>query len=76
MSDGVEKVAGYQMGGFCPISIGQILDDQYEIIAKLGYGGYSTVWMAKDRFVRFSHPGSSVFADLMSTAENTTAGWR
>ena len=43
MSDGVEKVAGYQMGGFCLISIGQILDDKYEIIAKLGYGGSSTV---------------------------------
>ncbi|KAG9234597.1 kinase-like domain-containing protein [Amylocarpus encephaloides] len=47
-SEGVEKVEGYRMGGFCPIRIGQILDNQYEIIAKLGYGGYSTVWLAKD----------------------------
>ncbi|OCL00681.1 kinase-like protein [Cenococcum geophilum 1.58] len=46
--EGVEKVEGYRIGGFCPIAIGQMLDDKYEVIAKLGHGGYSTVWLAKD----------------------------
>jgi serine/threonine protein kinase len=52
----VEKVAGYQKGGFCPISIGQILDDKYKIIGKLGHGGYSTVWLAKDVSERYEFP--------------------
>jgi hypothetical protein len=39
--EGVEKVEGYRIGGFCPIAIGQMLDDKYEVIAKLGHGGYS-----------------------------------
>ena len=43
ISNRVEKVAGYQTGGYFPTTIGQILDDKYEIIAKLGYGGSSTV---------------------------------
>jgi hypothetical protein len=45
--EGVEKVEDYQPGGFCPIIIGQILNEKYEIIAKLGYGGHATVWFAR-----------------------------
>jgi serine/threonine protein kinase len=49
----VEKVAGYRTRGFCPISIGRMLDEKYEVIAKLGYGGYSTVRLAKDVSVTY-----------------------
>jgi len=58
--EGVEKLEGHRKGGFCPIKIGQILDDQYEIIAKLGYGGYSTVWLAISQRYNFLIPISYV----------------
>jgi serine/threonine-protein kinase SRPK3 len=56
----VEKVTDYRMGGFCPISIGQIIG-KYEIFAKIGYGGYSTVWLAKDLSVKYDF----IFPNIM-----------
>ena len=46
--DGVESLDGYQPGGYHPITIGQILCGRFYIIHKLGYGNYSTVWLARD----------------------------
>lgn len=31
---------------YYPVKIGDIFKQQYPIIAKLGYGAYSTVWLA------------------------------
>ncbi|KAE8153568.1 protein kinase [Aspergillus avenaceus] len=45
----VEEPDYYQSGGFHPISLGDTFkSDQYTILRKLGYGQYSTVWLAKD----------------------------
>ncbi|KAL4786084.1 protein kinase [Aspergillus varians] len=39
----------YTTGGFHPISLGDTFNnDQYTILRKLGYGQYSTVWLARD----------------------------
>ncbi|KAL3476295.1 protein kinase [Aspergillus californicus] len=39
----------YTTGGFHPISLGDTFkSDQYTVLRKLGYGQYSTVWLAKD----------------------------
>ena len=39
----------YESGGFHPVHIGEFYDrNRYEIVHKLGYGGYSTVWLARD----------------------------
>jgi serine/threonine-protein kinase SRPK3 len=43
-----------QLGyGYYPLMLGQRLhEDKYEIVRKLGWGGYSSVWLAKEcRFV-------------------------
>ncbi|KLJ11663.1 hypothetical protein EMPG_09662 [Blastomyces silverae] len=37
---------------YYPVKIGDMLKDQYRIIAKLGYGAYSTVWLAWDESAR------------------------
>ncbi|PYH97253.1 kinase-like protein [Aspergillus ellipticus CBS 707.79] len=45
---GVETLEKYQHGGYHPIMIGDVLNDRYHIVDKLGFGGYSTVWLALD----------------------------
>ena len=38
----------YQRKYYYPVKIGQVFNDRYRAIAKLGYGAYSTVWLAWD----------------------------
>ncbi|KAL4887219.1 kinase-like protein [Aspergillus karnatakaensis] len=49
---GVESLQGDQPGGYHPISIGDVLNDRYQIADKLGPGGYSTVWLALDTHLK------------------------
>ncbi len=45
----VEYVEDYQPGGLHPISIGETFAKRrYRVIHKLGFGGSSTIWMARD----------------------------
>lgn len=45
-----EWIEDYKPRGFHPVHIGDVLcDSRYKILRKLGYGSYSTVWLAKDR---------------------------
>lgn len=46
--DGAESLEKYMPRGYHPIMIGDILHDRYHIVDKLGFGGYSTVWLARD----------------------------
>ncbi|KAJ5443370.1 hypothetical protein N7445_004483 [Penicillium cf. griseofulvum] len=46
--EGVERLEEYQPGGYHPIVVGDILHGRYQIVDKLGFGGYSTVWLARD----------------------------
>ena len=44
----VETLEEYRPGGYHPVMIGDVLRDRYQIADKLGFGGYSTVWLARD----------------------------
>lgn len=45
----LEDLEDYTTGGFHPINIGDTFQNgRYEIIHKLGFGGYSTIWLARD----------------------------
>lgn len=47
---GVENLEGYCPGGYHPTHINdQFSDNRYTVIHKLGFGSYSTVWLARDR---------------------------
>ena len=46
----IEDIKDYQPGGYHPISIGDTFDQgRYRILHKLGFGGSSTVWLARDQ---------------------------
>lgn len=38
----------YRPGGYHRISIGDQLHARYRVVYKLGHGGYSTIWLARD----------------------------
>ncbi|KAJ3017219.1 hypothetical protein NUW54_g641 [Trametes sanguinea] len=41
------------VNGYCPVKIGDVLGEHYNVVQKLGWGVYSTVWLAKDQ--RYEH---------------------
>ena len=43
-----EGINDYKQGGYHPVYVGEVLIDRYVIIQKLGWGHFSTVWLAKD----------------------------
>jgi serine/threonine protein kinase len=47
--EGAEKLERYCPGGFHTVSINDVLHDKYPIVHKLGFGGYSTTWLARDQ---------------------------
>ncbi|KAI3320449.1 kinase-like protein [Xylariaceae sp. AK1471] len=47
--DEVEELSHYAPGGFHPIHIGDIFIERLEVIHKLGYGDYATVWLCWDK---------------------------
>lgn len=46
--NGVESLKKYRPGGYHPVMIGDMLHARYHIVDKLGFGGYSTIWLARD----------------------------
>jgi serine/threonine-protein kinase SRPK3 len=46
--DGVERLDMYTPGGYHPVMINDLLCDRYRVVDKLGFGGYSTIWLARD----------------------------
>lgn len=48
IEDESEDTLQYLIGYFYPICIGDLLKQRYQVIHKLGRGGFSTVWLAHD----------------------------
>jgi serine/threonine-protein kinase SRPK3 len=59
-----EALEKYNPGGFHPVNLGDTFQDgRYTIRHKLGYGGFSTVWLAHDQDTRYV-PGPQYLASL------------
>ncbi|KAI0134565.1 kinase-like domain-containing protein [Xylariales sp. AK1849] len=41
----LENVEDYVEGGYHPVHIEDVLDGRFEVVAKLGHGGFATVWL-------------------------------
>jgi hypothetical protein len=47
----VERLEYYRPGGYHPIQIGDRFHERYRIVHKLGFGTFSTIWLARDEQV-------------------------
>jgi hypothetical protein len=43
-----ETIPGYVATRYYPVKIGQIFQNRYQVVGKLGFGITSTVWLARD----------------------------
>ncbi|RYC60332.1 hypothetical protein CHU98_g5878 [Xylaria longipes] len=49
----LEDFEDYTIGGYHPTKIGDTFHhDRYEVVHKLGFGGYSTIWLARDKYLQ------------------------
>jgi serine/threonine protein kinase len=44
--DDIESFDDFAVDGYHPVHIGEIIDSKYLILKKLGWGHFSTVWLA------------------------------
>ena len=43
-----EGIPDYKIGGYHPVHLGEIMIGRYIVVQKLGWGHFSTVWLARD----------------------------
>jgi len=43
-----ERLPGYKAEEYYPVHLGEVFVSRYQVLAKLGYGGGSTVWLCRD----------------------------
>jgi serine/threonine-protein kinase SRPK3 len=48
MASTAEHMKDYKPGGYHPVHLGDVFDDRYVVEHKLGHGGSSVVWLARD----------------------------
>jgi hypothetical protein len=51
-----ERYSGYEPHRYYPVHLGQTFASRYRVVAKLGYGTTSTVWLARDLELSFIRP--------------------
>ncbi|KAF7552431.1 hypothetical protein G7046_g7410 [Stylonectria norvegica] len=43
-----EELPDYRVERFYPVHLGEVFQDRYQVVAKLGFGSSSTIWLARD----------------------------
>lgn len=43
-----ETIQGYKAENFYPVKLGEVIASRYQVVAKLGFGTTSTVWLCRD----------------------------
>jgi serine/threonine-protein kinase SRPK3 len=66
-----EENSAYVPGGYHPVQLGEIYKDRYLVERKLGYGHFSTVWLASDISIADDdHPNKLVALKIQKSAQN------
>ena len=65
--DDDEGTEGYRPGGYHPVSLGEVYNNKYLVLKKLGWGHFSTVWMVRD-----STNGAHVALKVQKSADHYT----
>ena len=71
-SSDIEDINNYKKGGYHYVSIGDVFNERYTIEKKLGWGEYSTVWMASDKEVSDNHPFKLVALKIIKSSLECT----
>jgi len=48
-----EGILNYKPGGYHPVSLGDVYNQRYKVLKKLGWGHFSTVWFCEDLYQEF-----------------------
>jgi len=67
-----EGQSGYRKGGYHPVLVGEKYNNRYIIERKLGWGHFSTVWLASDCNVSNTHPYKLVALKIQKSAKRYT----
>lgn len=60
-----EGADGYKKGGYHPVFVGEVYNNRYTILKKLGWGHFSTVWLCDD-----AKTGEKVAMKVQKSAEH------
>ncbi|KAF5623651.1 serine threonine kinase [Fusarium sp. NRRL 25303] len=52
---------------YYPMGIGQVIHETYQVVAKLGYGTSSTVWLSRDLSLHLDHAGRQHVREVRDT---------
>ncbi|RYP42677.1 hypothetical protein DL767_000046 [Monosporascus sp. MG133] len=66
----IENFRYYNRGGFHPVDIGDVLNNRFEVIHKLGCGGFGIVWLCHDRDFKKWRAVKILTADLSAESSN------
>jgi serine/threonine-protein kinase SRPK3 len=71
-SDGTyqESSTDYKKGGYHNVKIGDCYNERYIMEKKLGFGYFSTVWLASDKTVETNHPHKLVAIKISKSRES------
>lgn len=65
-----EGSSGYRRGGYHPVCIGEVYGSHYRIEKKLGWGHFSTVWLATDVRLQKDHSQKCVAIKIQKSAQH------
>ncbi|KAF6785366.1 protein kinase domain-containing protein [Colletotrichum musicola] len=65
----LEDFESYRIGGYHPTVVGEVFHNRYEVIHKLGFGGYSTIWLARDKHPQQSDSSTYVSLKILTADE-------